>query len=137
MSKVDNKTYITTQQAVKQFENVEREVSNLADLNVSEVEVVFYIDNFGTLSHTSICKLCNADKAAVSRVLAKMETKGLIESFYDASNKKTLFCKLTSKGNDVALNIKESFNNMFKTKLAKLSKEEANTFLHLLEKLVK
>ncbi|MCQ2565097.1 MAG: MarR family winged helix-turn-helix transcriptional regulator [Clostridia bacterium] len=137
MPKIDSETYITIQQAVKKFENVEREVSNLTGLNVSEVEVVFYLQSAGSLSHTNICKLCNAAKAAVSRVLAKMEAKELIESYYEGSNKKTLFSKLTSKGNEIALKIKESFNYIVKDGLVGLTKEETNTFLRLLAKIVK
>ena len=63
-------------------------------LNRSETEVISYLADKNQLTHKEIVTMCEADKAAVSRVLSGMEKKGLIQSSHEHNNKKTLYLNI-------------------------------------------
>ena len=54
------------------------------------------------LTSTELCEICDKDKAAVSRIIAEMEEKGLVQREKKAVRSYRSKITLTEKGKDVA-----------------------------------
>ena len=83
-----------------------RKIKNqeMADYNLrsSHISCLYYLYTSGGLTATDLCERCEEDKAAVSRIVAEMENKGLVYK----ENKEAQVYKakiyLTEKGNETA-----------------------------------
>lgn len=125
------------QSVVKKFSRIEKEVGTSVGLNGSETKVITCLATTEELTHTQLVKLCDTDKAAMSRILNKMEKNELIKSGYSTNNKKTLYTRLTDQGKKIAFKIKEAFDNCINKYFGKLSQEDNKIFFSLFKKVLK
>ena len=123
MFNLNNELYLKIKEITKKLFKVEKDVGDTVGLNRSETKVISYLLDNEKLTHTQIVTLCETDKSAVSRVLNKMEKKGLIQSNYSENNKKTLYANLTQTGKQIAENLKTAYDKCVNELFGKLSKK--------------
>lgn len=90
------------------------------------------------LTSVQLCELCDKDKAAVSRILAEMEEKGLIER--EKNNERGYRAKitLTEKGKEVAEFVNKRAETAVKTVSGKvMTDEQREVFYQTMELLYK
>ncbi len=75
------------------------------------------------------------ERAAVSRILKRLEGQGLIRRAPNASDRRGLEIALTPQGRAVYQNVHEPFNAALSAKLAKLSAEEKDVLCKLLDRI--
>lgn len=56
---------------------------------------------------TKLCEICDKDKAAISRVLSEMESKGLVAKISSGTSQYKALHKLTEAGQDAARYVQE------------------------------
>jgi len=135
MFKLNDKIFNTFKEFIKRFSRLEKEVGKEVGINNSEAKVISYLSANEQLTHTELGKLCNADKAAMSRLLNKLETDKIIKSDHSESNKKNLYSKLTEQGKKLAEKIKSAFEEKKARYFAKLSQAEAEILMALFNKM--
>ena len=59
------------------------------------------------ITSSGLCEICDKDKAAISRVVAEMEQKGLIYREASGENLYRAMLKLTEKGKEAATHVNE------------------------------
>ena len=124
MFNLNNELYLKIKEITKKLFKVEKDVGDTVGLNRSETKVISYLLDNEKLTHTQIVTLCETDKSAVSRVLNKMEKKGLIQSNYSENNKKTLYANLTQTGKQIAENLKTAYDKCVNELFGKLTKKD-------------
>lgn len=81
------------------------------------------------LTATELATLCDEDKAAISRSLAKIESKGLI-SFTDVEGKKRYrtIITLTEQGKNVCDKISQKIDELLQINTSRISDEDREVF---------
>ena len=124
MFNLNNDLYLKIKEITKKLFKFEKDAGDSVGLNRSEAKVISYLLDNDKLTHTQIVTMCEADKSAISRVLSKMEKKGLIQSTYSENNKKTLYANLTQAGKQIAENLKEAYDKCVNDLFGKLTKKD-------------
>ncbi len=88
------------------------------------------------LTATQICELCGRDKADVSRMMAIMESKGLLIKEGNNQNLYNGVLKLTEQGLQIANSVKDRANKAVAIAGKDLSNEERQIFYHALDSIV-
>ena len=123
--------YLKVKEIARKLFKLEKDMGNEVGLNRSETQVISYLAEKENLAHSEIVTLCEADKAAVSRVLTNMEKKGLIQSNHKTNNKKTLYATLTESGKKMAEKLQEAFDKHIVKHFGKLSTKDKNAIKNL------
>lgn len=81
------------------------------------------------LTSAQLCRLCDEDKAAVSRAIALLKEKGFVKELQETAKKKyrNIIC-LTEEGGKVAEKVSDKVENALNAGGAGLSEEERVTF---------
>ncbi len=82
------------------------------------------------LTAAKLCELCDKDKAAVSRIVCEMESKGLIKR--EGSRYRSLL-KLTDEGNRAATFVRRKAETVVETVGSDLTDEQRKVFYETLE----
>lgn len=103
---------------------------NIAPEQRATLEIIKYEKD---VNQTKIASILAKDKTTISRTLATLEKKGLIQK--EPIDKRTNMIKLTTLGEDILEKSHESVQEFRKNLFSNLKKEEANKLIELLEKL--
>ena len=116
-------------QKIKSFEIKEY------NLKGTTVSCLYYLNHHNSLTSTELVKLCEEDKATISRALSELEKKNYIT--FDSSFKKKYNTKvfLTDEGKKVSNYIDLRVNNIFEICGNNLSDEERINFYNTLVKI--
>lgn len=82
------------------------------------------------LTSTELCDICGKDKAAVSRIIAEMEEKGLIQREKKAVRSYRSKITLTEEGKDVANYVAERASIAFSSVSGEIMTEEERTMFY-------
>ncbi len=85
------------------IQKIERDEMEKYGYKGSYAQYLVVLDRFDDgVTMTRLCELCDRDKAAVSRVIAEMEAKGLVEKKKEGYKIYKSHIMLTKEGKDVA-----------------------------------
>ncbi len=87
------------------------------------------------VNQTKIAKLLGKDKATISRSLSSLEKKELITRVNDANNKRSNKISLTKKGEEILESTISSVTSFREELRSKISEQEHEMFLNILDKL--
>ncbi|MBR5485322.1 MAG: winged helix-turn-helix transcriptional regulator [Oscillospiraceae bacterium] len=83
------------------------------------------------LTASKLCELCDKDKAAVSRIVCEMESKGLIKR--EGGNRYRSMIKLTEEGNRAAFFVRSKAKSAVEAVGSDLTDEQRKIFYETLE----
>lgn len=88
------------------------------------------------LTAAELANLCDEDKAAISRSLSKIESKGLI-TFTDVEGKKRYrtMITLTDQGKKICDQISQKINKLLQINSKEITDEEREIFYHVFSKI--
>lgn len=105
-------------------------------LKGTQVSCLFYLYGNDDLTAKDICSLCQEDKAAVSRALKDLETKGFIVCESDNNRKKYNSClSLTESGEKVAKQILKTIESIMEYDKNFISEKELTEFYQTFNKI--
>lgn len=119
-----------------QEKNINNTLRNL-DLTFSQINVlralVFSANK--QMSLKELEKILHVAQSTTARIVAKMESKGLIDSFGDASDKRIKYIRLTQYGEQYSSNAKQKLEEEETRLLSSLTETEKMLFISLLQKI--
>ena len=96
----------------------------------------YFASKQDNLTSSDLVKLCQEDKAQVSRPLQELEEKELLTYQYDNTKKKyNALIILTSKGKEIGQAVERKADHVFEVCGSVLTKEERANFYDSLEKI--
>ena len=87
------------------------------------------------ITAAALCEVCDKDKAAVSRIVAEMETKGLVEREADGASQYRAKLRLTPAGQDAAAFVRKRASAAVELAGNGLSDEDRKAFYAALERI--
>ncbi|MGN1295234.1 MAG: MarR family winged helix-turn-helix transcriptional regulator [Bacilli bacterium] len=125
------------------FLKINRLISKIKALEMKEyglkgtpIMCLYFASRQDNLTSSDLVKLCQEDKAQVSRALQELEEKGLLTYQYDNSKKKyNALIILTSQGREVGQAIINKADHVFEVCGSVLTKEERANFYDSLAKI--
>ena len=87
------------------------------------------------ITAAALCEACDKDKAAVSRIIAEMESKGLLEKENDGTSQYRARLRLTPAGQEAAAFVRERVSVAVELAGSGLSDEDRKTFYGTLERI--
>lgn len=87
------------------------------------------------ITAATLCEVCDKDKAAVSRIIAEMEAKGLLEKENDGTGQYRARLRLTPAGQAAADFVRERASIAVELAGSGLSEEDRKAFYHTLSRL--
>lgn len=84
-------------------------ISTTLDLNISDYNFIYYIGSNENINITQLSKKMKSSKGYTSKVIKKLHSYELIETFQIPPNKKEIFLSLTKSGMKIYLNIYKEF----------------------------
>lgn len=85
------------------------------------------------ITAAALCEVCDKDKAAVSRIIAEMESKGLLEKENDGNSQYRARLRLTPAGQAAAAFVRERVSIAVELAGSGLSDEDRKVFYSTLE----
>lgn len=86
------------------------------------------------LSLKELEKILHVAQSTAARIVTKLESKGFVNSFGDASDKRIKYICITPLGEQCCNNAKQRMKENEANLLAPLTETEKNTFINLLQK---
>lgn len=119
-----------------QEKNINNTLRNL-DLTFSQINVLRALVHTADkqMSLKELEKILHVAQSTTARIVAKMESKGLIESFGDASDKRIKYIRLTQYGEQYSSNAKQKLEEEETRLLSSLTETEKMVFISLLQKI--
>lgn len=111
--------------------------SALSGYTLNEIEL---IENIALISSANVTKLAAASymtRGAISKLTKKLIAKNIIESYQDAKNKKEIYFRLTTKGqnvNNVHQDLHRSFLNRDKDVFKTMTDGDFDTIFHFISR---
>lgn len=126
------KLKIVTRRLYAMWQDVEVEL----DISHSECKIfnAFFINE--KLSQTEISDLCDLDKPATSRLIKKMEEKGLIIRNHDNNDKRVTYITLSENGKFLSKQILDKLEKVRYKYFNKLSEEDKKVKLDIINKFI-
>jgi DNA-binding MarR family transcriptional regulator len=87
------------------------------------------------ITAASLCEICDKDKAAVSRIIAEMEAKGLLEKENDGVSQYRARLRLTPEGKKMAAFVRERISVAVELAGGGLSDQDRKIFYSTLERI--
>ena len=87
------------------------------------------------ITAAALCEVCDKDKAAVSRIIAEMETKGLVEREADGASQYRAKLRLTPAGQEAAAFVRKRASAAVELAGNGLSDEDRKAFYAALERI--
>lgn len=128
---------MTIGQINRSIQNIKNREMEVHGLKGTHVMCLYQLrQNIEGLTAKELATLCGEDKAAVSRSLSKLESKGLI-SFTDIEGKKRYrtVITLTEEGSRVCDQINQKIDELLKIYSEGISEEEREVFYHVLARI--
>lgn len=119
-----------------QEKNINNTLRNL-DLTFSQINVLRALVHSADkqMSLKELEKILHVAQSTTARIVAKMESKGLIDSFGDASDKRIKYIRLTQYGEQYSSNAKQKLEEEETRLLSSLTETEKMVFVSLLQKI--
>ncbi|MCI8339345.1 MAG: MarR family transcriptional regulator [Lachnospiraceae bacterium] len=119
-----------------QKKNIDNTLRNL-DLTFSQINVLRALVHTAEkqMSLKELEKTLHVAQSTTARIVAKMESKGLIESFGDVSDKRIKYIRLTQYGEQYSSNAKQKLEEEETRLLSSLTETEKMVFVSLLQKI--
>lgn len=119
-----------------QEKNINNTLRNL-DLTFSQINVLRALVHSADkqMSLKELEKILHVAQSTTARIVAKMESKGLIDSFGDASDKRIKYIRLTQYGEQYSSNAKQKLEEEETRLLSSLTETEKMLFVSLLQKI--
>lgn len=119
-----------------QEKNINNTLRNL-DLTFSQINVLRALVHTADkqMSLKELEKILHVAQSTTARIVAKMENKGLIDSFGDASDKRIKYIRLTQYGEQYSSNAKQKLEEEETRLLSSLTETEKMVFISLLQKI--
>lgn len=119
-----------------QEKNINNTLRNL-DLTFSQINVLRALVHSADkqMSLKELEKILHVAQSTTARIVAKMESKGLIDSFGDASDKRIKYIRLTQYGEQYSSNAKQKLEEEETHLLSSLTETEKMVFVSLLQKI--
>lgn len=119
-----------------QEKNINNTLRNL-DLTFSQINVLRALVHTADkqMSLKELEKILHVAQSTTARIVAKMESKGLIDSFGDASDKRIKYIRLTQYGEQYSSNAKQKLEEEETRLLSSLTETEKMVFISLLQKI--
>lgn len=119
-----------------QEKNINNTLRNL-DLTFSQINVLRALVHSADkqMSLKELEKILHVAQSTTARIVAKMESKGLIDSFGDASDKRIKYIRLTQYGEQYSSNAKQKLEEEETRLLSSLTETEKIVFVSLLQKI--
>ncbi len=119
-----------------QEKNINNTLRNL-DLTFSQINVLRALVHTADkqMSLKELEKILHVAQSTTARIVAKMESKGLIDSFGDASDKRIKYIRLTQYGEQYSSNAKQKLEEEETHLLSSLTETEKMVFISLLQKI--
>ena len=119
-----------------QEKNINNTLRNL-DLTFSQINVLRALVHTADkqMSLKELEKILHVAQSTTARIVAKMESKGLIDSFGDASDKRIKYIRLTQYGEQYSSNAKQKLEEEETHLLSSLKEKEKMVFISLLQKI--
>ena len=95
-----------------------------SDYSLTEVRILFELSRLSTTTASELVKLLNIDPAYLSRILSGFEEKKLIDKHRSNEDMRRQLISLTSKGQQVILELQEKANEQIKTLLTNVKDED-------------
>ena len=87
------------------------------------------------ITAATLCEVCDKDKAAVSRIIAEMESKGLLEKENDGISQYRARLRLTPAGQEAAAFVRARVSVAVELAGTGLSEEDRKSFYSTLERI--
>ena len=125
------------------FLKINRLVSKIKTIEMQEyglkgttIMCLYFASKQDNLTSSDLVRLCQEDKAQVSRALQELEEKELLTYQYDNAKKKyNALIRLTSKGKEMGKAVERKADHVFGVCGSVLTKEERANFYDSLEKI--
>ena len=119
-----------------QEKNINNTLRNL-DLTFSQINVLRALVHTADkqMSLKELEKILHVAQSTTARIVAKMESKGLIDSFGDASDKRIKYIRLTQYGEQYSSKAKQKLEEEEERLLSSLTETEKMVFVSLLQKI--
>ena len=119
-----------------QEKNINNTLRNL-DLTFSQINVLRALVHTADkqMSLKELEKILHVAQSTTARIVTKMEGKGLIDSFGDASDKRIKYIRLTQYGEQYSSNAKQKLEEEETHLLSSLTETEKMVFISLLQKI--
>ena len=119
-----------------QEKNINNTLRNL-DLTFSQINVLRALVHTADkqMSLKELEKILHVAQSTTARIVAKMESKGLIDSFGDASDKRIKYIRLTQYGEQYSSKAKQKLEEEEERLLSSLTETEKIVFVSLLQKI--
>lgn len=85
------------------------------------------------ITASALCEVCDKDKAAVSRIIGEMESKGLLQKINDGTSQYRARVSLTPAGEEAAAFVRERASAAVELAGSGLSDEDRKAFYKTLE----
>jgi DNA-binding MarR family transcriptional regulator len=111
--------------------------SELASLNLTgaEGDIIFHLlSTSDGLSQEKLAERLDIDKAAISRTVNSLDSKGYIHRERQADDSRTYRVMLTDAAKDVSKRIEHAYKTVYEVSLQGISESEFQVFDRLLEK---
>ena len=115
--------------------NIDNTLRNL-DLTFSQINVLRALVHSADkqMSLKELEKILHVAQSTTARIVTKMESKGLIDSFSDVSDKRIKYIRLTQYGEQYSSNAKQKLEEETRL-LSSLTETEKMVFVSLLQKI--
>ncbi len=119
-----------------QEKNINNTLRNL-DLTFSQINVLRALVHSADkqMSLKELEKILHVAQSTTARIVAKMESKGLIDRFGDASDKRIKYIRLTQYGEQYSSKAKQKLEEEEERLLSSLTETEKMVFVSLLQKI--
>ena len=119
-----------------QKKNIDNTLRNL-DLTFSQINVLRALvhSTDKQMSLKELEKTLHVAQSTTARIVTKMESKGLIDSFSDVSDKRIKYIRLTQYGEQYSSNAKQKLEEEETRLLSSLTETEKIVFVSLLQKI--
>ena len=119
-----------------QEKNINNTLRNL-DLTFSQINVLRALVHSADkqMSLKELEKILHVAQSTTARIVAKMESKGLIDSFSDVSDKRIKYIRLTQYGEQYSSKAKQKLEEEEERLLSSLTETEKMVFVSLLQKI--
>lgn len=118
----------------RNIKRIKSEEISKFDLKIHHISCLYYLYKKKSLTSKELCEICEEDKAAISRALSELETKGFL--IYN-SKKYRVPIKLTEKGNEMGKIIALKIDSILEIASDGISEEDRQIMYKCLYKINK
>ena len=126
--------YNTRRATLKILENFDRQTTSYG-LKPVEFSVLSLIGHNPNISHGQLCTELALLPPNLTKILQKLSSKNLIQKFQPASDKRAVYLKLTDAGTQQLRELEEVVIRLERDSAAKLSDQQLDQLIQLLQKI--